>query len=425
MRTENEDWTSQNRDDESRGNVDKTKKSYQPYNRGNYGNNYRNADNSYNRQDSESNTRSNGNYNRPRTYNRQEGGYEGNRPNNNYDRQNGGYASRPRFSDNYRQHSYEGRPEDSDSGDRRRRPRLGDSPASGRNTGYDNRQPNGNYRQRPQGSRSDFGGPRKPFAKPFQQTAYVKKTDKYREENFDPNETIRLNKYLSNSGLCSRREADSYIKAGIIKVNGNVVSELGSKVKRSDEVFFHDDPVQLEHKIYVLLNKPRNCVTTVDDPQERMTVIDIVKTACKERIFPVGRLDRNTTGVLLLTNDGDLSSKLTHPKYLKKKIYHVWLDKPITVEDMQKLAAGIELEDGEIHVDAISYVTEEDKSQVGVEIHSGRNRVVRRMFESLGYNVARLDRVYFAGLTKKNLRRGQWRYLTEKEVNLLRMGAFD
>ncbi|GHU80559.1 hypothetical protein FACS1894145_7070 [Bacteroidia bacterium] len=181
----------------------------------------------------------------------------------------------------------------------------------------------------------------------------------------------------------------------------------------------------MEQKVYVLLNKPKNCVTTADDPQERLTVMDLVKTACHERIFPVGRLDRNTTGVLLLTNDGDLASKLTHPKFLKKKIYHVWLDKDVSVADMQKMAEGVELDDGEIHADAISYVTEMDKDQVGIEIHSGRNRVVRRMFEALGYHVIKLDRVYFAGLTKKNLKRGQWRYLNDREVSMLRQGAFD
>jgi 23S rRNA pseudouridine2605 synthase len=230
---------------------------------------------------------------------------------------------------------------------------------------------------------------------------------------------------LANAGICSRREADAFIQAGVVKVNGEVVIELGTKVKRADVVAFHDQPVKLEHKIYVLLNKPKNCVTTADDPQERLTVMDLVKTACQERIFPVGRLDRNTTGVLLLTNDGDLASKLTHPKYLKKKIYHVWLDKNVSVEDMQKMVDGVELEDGEIHADAISYVTDTDKDQVGIEIHSGRNRIVRRMFESLNYHVIRLDRVYFAGLTKKNLKRGQWRYLNEKEVSMLRMGAFE
>jgi 23S rRNA pseudouridine2605 synthase len=234
-----------------------------------------------------------------------------------------------------------------------------------------------------------------------------------------------LNKYLANAGICSRREADEFIKAGVVKVNGEITIELGTKVKRADLVSFHDEPVKLEHKIYILLNKPKNCVTTADDPQERFTVMDLVKNACHERIFPVGRLDRNTTGVLLLTNDGDLASKLTHPKFLKKKIYHVWLDKDVSIADMQKLADGIDLEDGEIHADAISYVTDTDKDQVGIEIHSGRNRIVRRMFESMGYHVQRLDRVYFAGLTKKNLKKGHWRFLNDKEVSMLRMGAFD
>ena len=211
----------------------------------------------------------------------------------------------------------------------------------------------------------------------------------------------------------------------MVSVNGEVVTELGTKVKRSDEVKFHDQVVKIERKVYVLLNKPKDCVTTSDDPQERKTVLDLVKDACTERIYPVGRLDRNTTGVLLLTNDGDLASKLTHPKYLKKKIYHVFLDKNVTKADLDQIASGITLDDGEIHADAISYASDTDKSQVGIEIHSGKNRIVRRIFESLGYRVIKLDRVYFAGLTKKGLRRGDWRYLTEREVNILRMGAFE
>ena len=211
----------------------------------------------------------------------------------------------------------------------------------------------------------------------------------------------------------------------MVSVNGEVVTELGTKVKRSDEVKFHDQVVKIERKVYVLLNKPKDCVTTSDDPQERKTVLDLVKDACTERIYPVGRLDRNTTGVLLLTNDGDLASKLTHPKYLKKKIYHVFLDKNVTKADLDQIASGITLDDGEIHADAISYASDTDKSQVGIEIHSGKNRIVRRIFESLGYRVVKLDRVYFAGLTKKGLRRGDWRYLTEREVNILRMGAFE
>ena len=230
---------------------------------------------------------------------------------------------------------------------------------------------------------------------------------------------------MANSGVCSRREADTFIQAGVVQVNGEVVTTLGTKITRQDEVLFRDQPVHIESKIYILLNKPKNCMTTVDDPQNRRTVMDLVKNACPERIYPIGRLDRNTTGVLLLTNDGNLASKLTHPSFKKKKIYHVWLDKEVAVEDMEKLASGLVLDDGEIHADAISYASEEDHKQVGIEIHSGRNRIVRRMFEALGYHVTKLDRVYFAGLTKKNLGRGKWRYLNEQEVNMLRMGAFE
>ena len=253
----------------------------------------------------------------------------------------------------------------------------------------------------------------------------MKKRIEYKDEHLDPNEPIRLNKYLANAGVCSRREADEFIQAGVVTVNGNVVTELGTKVVRTDEVKFHDQPVTLEKKVYVLLNKPKDYVTTSDDPQQRKTVMDLVKNVCPERIYPVGRLDRNTTGVLLLTNDGDLASKLTHPKFLKKKVYHVYLDKNVTAHDMQQIATGIELEDGEIHADDIQYASDTDKSQVGIEIHSGKNRIVRRIFESLGYRVVKLDRVQFAGLTKKNLRRGDWRFLTEKEVEMLRMGAFE
>ena len=253
----------------------------------------------------------------------------------------------------------------------------------------------------------------------------MKKRIEYKETHIDPNEPIRLNKYLANAGVCSRREADDFIQAGVVTVNGQVVTELGTKVLRGDEVKFHDQPVTLEKKVYVLLNKPKDYVTTSDDPQQRKTVMDLVKDACPERIYPVGRLDRNTTGVLLLTNDGEMASKLTHPKFLKKKVYHVYLDKNVTMHDMQQIASGIELEDGEIQADAIEYADDHDKSQVGIEIHSGKNRIVRRIFESLGYKVMKLDRVYFAGLTKKGLRRGEWRYLTEQEVNFLRMGSFE
>ena len=253
----------------------------------------------------------------------------------------------------------------------------------------------------------------------------MKKQIEYKEKHFDPNEPIRLNRFLANAGVCSRREADTYIQAGVVKVNGVVVTELGTKVLRSDEVMFHDQALSIEKKVYVLLNKPKNYVTTSDDPQNRKTVMDLVKGACRERIYPVGRLDRSTTGVLLLTNDGEIASKLTHPQYLKKKIYHVFLDKNVTAADMRQIADGIMLEDGEIHADAIDYASPTDKKQVGIEIHSGRNRIVRRIFEHLGYHVVKLDRVYFAGLTKKNVRRGDWRFLTEQEVQMLHMGAFE
>lgn len=247
----------------------------------------------------------------------------------------------------------------------------------------------------------------------------------YDQDPIDISEEIRLNKFLSNAGVCSRREADELIKVGAVLVNGAPVTELGTKITARDLVEVNGREVRPEQKVYLLLNKPRNCVTTTDDPQERLTVTHLVRKACKERIYPVGRLDRNTTGVLLLTNDGDLAAQLVHPSHKKKKIYHVWLDREVAAEDMQKLADGVELEDGEMHADAISYVTEEDLSQVGIEIHSGRNRIVRRLFEHLGYHVKKLDRVYFAGLTKKNLGRGKWRYLTQEEVNNLKSGAFE
>ena len=294
--------------------------------------------------------------------------------------------------------------------------------------GYGNRQ-QGGYGNRQQGGYGNNGyrgfnnGPR-PGYDPNAKYS-LKKRIEYKEEHVDPDEPIRLNKYLANAGVCSRREADEFIASGAVKVNGEVVTELGTKVKRSDEVLFNDNPVSIEKKVYILLNKPKDYVTTSDDPQQRKTVMDLVKDACPERIYPVGRLDRNTTGVLLLTNDGELASKLTHPKFLKKKVYHVFLDKNVSTEDLQKIADGIELEDGEVHADAIEYADERDHSQVGIEIHSGRNRIVRRIFESLGYRVVKLDRVQFAGLTKKNLRRGDWRFLTEKEVDMLRSGMFE
>ena len=253
----------------------------------------------------------------------------------------------------------------------------------------------------------------------------AKKRAAYREAMIDPNAPLRLNKFLSNAGVCSRREADNYIEAGLVTVNGVVVTELGTKVSPSDDVRFNNERINPERKVYVLLNKPKDCVTTVDDPQERKTVLDCLRGIGKERIYPVGRLDRNTTGVLLLTNDGDMAAKLTHPKFMKKKIYHVTCDKNVAMSDMDLLVNGIELEDGHVYADEVTYVNDADRSQIGIEIHSGKNRIVRRMLEHLGYRVNKLDRVLFAGLTKKNLRRGDWRYLTDKEVNMLRMGAYE
>ena len=241
----------------------------------------------------------------------------------------------------------------------------------------------------------------------------------------DPTKPIRLNKYLATAGICSRREADDFIQAGIITVNGVVVDNLGAKVLPTDKIMFHDQPVRRERKVYILLNKPKNTVTTTDDPQERHTVLDIVRNACAERIYPVGRLDRNTTGVLLLTNDGDLAAKLTHPKFGKKKIYAVTLDRDFDEADEAVLRAGVILDDEKIVPDALEFTSQEDRKHIGLEIHSGQNRVVRRMFEKVGYRVTKLDRVSFAGLTKKNVARGKYRFLTAKEVSMLQMGAFE
>lgn len=235
---------------------------------------------------------------------------------------------------------------------------------------------------------------------------------------------MRLNKFIAHSGVCSRRDADMYIASGSVQVNGQVITEMGYKVMPDDQVRFDGVELKAEKKVYVLLNKPKNYITTTDDPQDRRTVMELVKNAAKERIYPVGRLDRTTMGLLLFTNDGDMTRQLTHPSYRKKKIYQVSLDKPLTRADMDRIAEGITLEDGEIHADEIAYV-KEDKSEIGIEIHSGRNRIVRRIFESLGYSVRKLDRVYYAGLTKKNLKRGAWRFLTKEEVMRLKSGQYE
>ena len=339
---------------------------------------------------------------------RQQGGYQS--------RQQGGYQSRQGGYQPRQQGGYQSR-----QGGYQPRQQGGYQPRQ--QGGYQPRQ-QGGYQPRQQGGYKPNNSRQRPSFSPAPKFNMKRRVD-YGEGYVDPNESLRLNKFLANAGVCSRREADDFIMAGVVSVNGEIVTELGTKVKRTDEVKFHDQLVKLEKKVYVLLNKPKDCVTTSDDPQQRTTVMDLVKGACPERIYPVGRLDRNTTGVLLLTNDGDLASKLTHPKFLKKKIYHVFLDKKVTAHDLQQILDGVQLEDGEVRADAIEYADERDKSQVGIEIHSGKNRIVRRIFESLGYRVVKLDRVQFAGLTKKNVRRGDWRYLTEKEVDMLRMGAFE
>ncbi len=427
---------------------------------------YRNSDNSRDGYRSQQENNSNGNRpNRPRfnrgnaissnNYNaRNEGGY---RPRYNADnsrsyqnREEGGY--RPRYNQN--EGGYQQRSDNRWNGGKSR---YGQN--YGQNNGGGYRQNGGGYRPRynQQGSgyeneggyrgsyQQSSGGYRSQQStggynrttggynrQPQRRAGYdphakysQKKRLEYKEENYDPTEPMRLNKFLANAGVCSRRDADKYIEAGVVSVNGVVVTELGTKVLRTDEIKFHDNPVNIEKKVYVLLNKPKGYVTTSDDPQNRKTVMDLVHNACPERIYPVGRLDRNTTGVLLLTNDGELASKLTHPKFLKKKIYHVTTDQNVSAADLRQIAEGITLEDGEIKADEIEYASATDKKQVGIEIHSGKNRIVRRIFESLGYHVVKLDRVYFAGLTKKNVRRGDWRYLTEKEVQMLRMGAFE
>jgi len=235
-------------------------------------------------------------------------------------------------------------------------------------------------------------------------------------------ELIRLNRYIANAGICSRREADKLIQAGAVKVNGNVVTELGTKVHITDKISYGDQALSRENLRYVLLNKPKGFITTTDDPENRKTVMNLIAHACKERIYPVGRLDRNTTGLLLFTNDGEIAKRLSHPKYGIKKIYHVGLDKNVTSQDMKTVLTGVELEDGNVKADAIEFVGDgKDKKEIGIELHTGQNRVVRRIFEKLGYKVIKLDRVYYAGLTKKNLPRGEWRFLEEKELNMLKM----
>ena len=294
-------------------------------------------------------------------------------------------------------------------GDKPRR-QYGDKPAYGERKFGDKK-----YGDRKFGDKPYKPGPRKHDDKP---ASYPK---------FTPEKQVgemRLNRFLAQSGLCSRREADDFITAGLVTVNGQIVTQLGTKVLPTDEVKFNDSRVQGEKKVYLVLNKPKGYVTSLDDPHAGKTVMELVKGACTERIYPVGRLDKNSLGLLLFTNDGDLTKQLTHPSYLKKKIYQVTLDKPLARADMDRIAEGITLEDGEIFADEISYV-KENKQEIGIEIHSGRNRIVRRIFEFLGYTVTKLDRVYYAGLTKKNLKRGAWRFLSREEVERLKSGQYE
>jgi 23S rRNA pseudouridine2605 synthase len=292
-------------------------------------------------------------------------------------------------------------------------------------------------REKPFGERRSYGSDRseKPYArKPYgERESYGSRSAKPRTERKpvreiqvkEPNMPVRLNKFIANSGVCSRREADEYIQNGEITVNGEVVTTLGAKVLPTDEICWNGDKLSGEKKVYIVLNKPKGYVTTLEDPHADKTVMSLIAGACSERVYPVGRLDKNTTGVLLFTNDGELTKTLTHPSYNKRKVYQVTLDKTLKKPDMEQLVEGVELEDGLAVADEVGYTNMEDKAEVGLEIHSGRNRVVRRMFEALGYEVKKLDRVYFAGLTKKSLERGKWRALSPKEVSILKMGAYE
>ena len=311
-----------------------------------------------------------------------------------------------------------------------------------RSYGNSERRSNGNGERKSfGGSRGNFGAKKSFYKKDFnyfrdEDESGIDKMisrksqpdiDKYSDNdlvNIPVKEEVRLNKYIANSGVCSRREADNFILAGVVTVNGEVVTELGTKVNiYTDDVRFNGERLKGEEKIYIVMNKPKGYVTTASDPHADKTVMDLLK-GCTSRVFPVGRLDKNTTGVLMFTNDGEIAEKLTHPSYDKKKIYQVSLDSKLKGEDYDKILSGIELSDGVIAADELEYIEEDDHRKIGIEIHSGKNRIVRRIFESLGYEVKALDRVYFAGLTKKGIKRGDWRYLSEGEVNLLKMGAY-
>ena len=326
----------------------------------------------------------------------------------------GGYSNENRGGSNYRA-----------KGDK---PAFGKKPSFGTKPAFGEKRDSKPAYGEKRDSKPSFGDKRGASKGGFKKNFSSKQDDKPRTyPKYNPNKQtgeIRLNRFISQSGVCSRREADDFILAGVVTVNGQVVTELGTKILPTDEVRFNDEKLQGEKNVYLVLNKPKGYVTSLEDPHADKTVMDLVKDACTERVYPVGRLDKNSLGLLLITNDGDITRQLTHPSYHKKKIYQVTLDKPLTRADMDTLTEGITLEDGDIFADEIAYASE-DKKTVGVEIHSGRNRIVRRMFEHLGYTVQKLDRVYYAGLTKKNLKRGAWRFLTKDEVMRLKTGQYE
>ena len=341
----------------------------------------------------------------------------GDRPS--FDRERKPYGDRPSFDRDRKPFDRDRKPFDRD-----RKP-FGDRPSS------DRERPSFDRERRPFGDRPSFDRERKPYGdRPSfsrERPSFdgprrvVKKTPSAPKRD---DGLVRLNKFIANSGICSRREADEYITAGLVSVNGTIISELGVRVSPNDDIRFNGERLKGEEKVYIVMNKPKDFVTTLSDPNAEQTVMDLIAGKCTQRVYPVGRLDKQTTGVLLLTNDGELADKLTHPSNNRKKIYHIVLDKNLSKPDFDAILKGIELEDGLIFADSLSYV-DEDNAQVGLEIHSGRNRIVRRIFEHLGYKVKRLDRVYFAGLTKKNLRRGQWRFLTDQEATMLKMGSYE
>ncbi len=351
---------------------------------------------------------------------------------------------RPHFRNNYHnddkpsyrrdseEKPYRGGNFSGDSNARRQRPKPG---ANDRNKGKrprigDNREPRrlslGNNGPKPSISR------KKSYSGADYENRAVKRANEklhgreIAEQNMalPDDKVVRLNRFIANSGICSRREADNYISAGLVSVNGKIITELGTKVQPGDDVRFNGERLRGEEKIYIVMNKPKDFVTTTSDPYADKTVMDLVSSRCSGRVYPVGRLDKATTGVLMLTNDGELADKLMHPSFEKKKIYQVTLDKNLKGNDFKQILEGIELEDGFICADDLAYI-DGDKSQLGIEIHSGKNRIIRRIFEHFGYRIKKLDRVYFAGLTKKNLRRGQWRYLSDREVAMLRMGSYE